>query len=257
MDTPLLETRHLDITMGDTRVCRELDWACHRHEIWAVLGRNGAGKTSLLHCLAGLVPGQHGQIRLLGQDLTHWRRPAIARTLGLLLQDYHEPFPATVLDYVLMGRHPHLKALQWESQEDYDRVQHALKAVGLGEFAARDVQTLSGGEFQRMRIAMLLAQDPQILLLDEPVNHLDLQFQHGILSALINTIPGSGKAVVMTLHDVNLAVRYCTHVLLMHEQGRVEAGAIHDILTAEALSALYQYPVKQLSESGTAYFIAG
>jgi iron complex transport system ATP-binding protein len=256
----LLQTQQLTLYAGNKLLCEQLNWQCAPGEIWAVLGRNGAGKTTLLHSLAGIractAPQCRGTILLQGKSLTSWSRKQIAQQLGLLLQDYHDPFPGTVSDYALMGRHPYLHALQWESEQDYARVSDALKRVGLEDFTQRDIQSLSGGEFQRMRIAMLLVQDPQILLLDEPVNHLDLQFQHAVLEALVATVKASDKTMVMTIHDVNLALRYCTHALLIHDNGRVESGEIGHVITEQSLTQLYQYPVKAISTAGRSLFVA-
>ena len=103
---------------------------------------------------------------------------------------------------------------------------------------------------------MLLVQDPQILLLDEPVNHLDLQFQHAVLEALVATVKASDKTMVMTIHDVNLALRYCTHALLIHDNGRVKSGEIGHVITEQSLTQLYQHPVKAISSSGRSLFVA-
>jgi iron complex transport system ATP-binding protein len=255
----LLQTQQLTLYAGNKLLCEQLNWQCAPGEIWAVLGRNGAGKTTLLHSLAGIractAPTCRGQILLQGQALTSWSRKQIAQRLGLLLQDYHDPFPGTVLDYVLMGRHPYLHALQWETEQDYARVGAALQTVGLADFTQRDIQSLSGGEFQRMRIAMLLVQDPQIMLLDEPVNHLDLQFQHTILDALVKIVNASAKTMVMTIHDVNLALRYCSHALLIHDHGRIESGEIEHVINEQSLSALYQHPVQSIEGSEQKFFI--
>lgn len=255
---PLLETRQLTLHAGTKRLCQQLDWYCNRGEIWAVLGRNGAGKTRLLHTLAGLPHARQircdGTILLHNKQLTDLPRKQIARQLGLLLQDYHDPFPGSVIEYVLMGRHPHLHAWQWESDDDYARASTALHLVGLENFAQRDIQTLSGGEFQRMRIAMLLVQDPQVLLLDEPINHLDLQYQHAILSALTTKITDSERVIIMTLHDVNLAQRYCSHALLLTDDGCVQHGPCSEILTEKSLSELYHYTIKRISQDGRDYF---
>lgn len=256
----LLQTQALTLYAGKKRLCAQLDWSCHAGEIWAILGRNGAGKTTLLHSLAGINSRndirRSGCILLQSRELNSWPRKQIAQQLGILLQEYHDPFPGTVMEYVLMGRHPYLHALQWESEQDYERVSNALQRVGLAEFHERGIQTLSGGEFQRMRIAMLLVQDPQILLLDEPVNHLDLQFQHAILSTLINIVKTSSKTVVMTIHDVNLAMRYCTHAILLYDDGRVESGEINQVVNETTLSALYHYPVRLVESTDRKLFIA-
>lgn len=255
---PLLETRKLTLHAGNKLLCAQLDWQCQRGEIWAVLGCNGAGKTRLLHALAGLPHDKqircNGDVLLNDNKLLELPRKQIAQQLGLLLQEYHEPFPGTVIDYVLMGRHPHLHAWQWETAQDYERVSSALQLVGLSDFQQRDIQTLSGGEFQRMRIAMLLVQDPQILLLDEPINHLDLQYQHTILSTLTRNIAEANKAIVMTLHDVNLASRYCTHAMLLSASGQITSGPCHRILTEQNLSTLYNHPIKRMTQNDRAVF---
>ena len=130
----VLQARQLTLHAGDKLLCERLDWQCAPGEIWAVLGRNGVGKTTLLHSLAGIractAPQCQGEILLHGQALANWSRRQIAQQLGLLLQDYHDPFPGTVMEYVLMGRHPYLHALQWESAQDaVGAVSHGV-AVG-------------------------------------------------------------------------------------------------------------------------------
>jgi len=258
---PILETRKLTLQAGNKVLCKQLDWQCHAGEIWAVLGRNGAGKTRLLHALAGLPHDKqihcHGDVLLNNKPLPGIQRKHIAQQLGLLLQDYHEPFPGTVMEYAMMGRHPYLHAWQWESAQDYAHVSTALNSVGLDGFHQRNIQTLSGGEFQRMRIAMLLVQDPQILLLDEPVNHLDLQFQHALLSMLTRNIHGSNKAVVMTLHDINLAMRYATHALLIYEDGEIACGGLDDVINEKNLTTLYRCPFRRLTDQQQQIYVAG
>ena len=150
-------------------------------ELVAILGRNGSGKTLTLHTLAGLKPAARGTVRLDGQSLDRLTRRAIARRMGLLMQDLEDAFTMTVLESVLIGRHPHLALWQWESAADEQLARSALARVGLENFPARSVDTLSGGEQRRVAVATLLAQEPAVFLLDEPTNHLDPQHQLHVL----------------------------------------------------------------------------
>ena len=146
-------------------------------EFLAVLGQNGAGKSLTLHTLAGLRPSHNGDVSLLGASLAVTKRQEIARNLALLPQYTEDVFPATVLDTVLIGRHPHIGRLQWESQDDRRIALDSLREMDLTDMAERDVATLSGGERRRLAIAQTLTQTPAVYLLDEPTNHLDPQHQ--------------------------------------------------------------------------------
>lgn len=239
----ILTTENLTVQIGCKTVCNDLSLNIQPGESWAILGMNGAGKTTLLHTLAGLRLPQSGSITLLGQALSQLSRREIAQKLGLLLQDFQDSFPGTVLETALIGRHPHLHAWQWESAEDFDLAKNTLATVDLSGFEVRQVLTLSGGERRRLGLATLLMQDPQLYLLDEPVNHLDLHHQHTLLTMLRDLVVENNKAMLMVLHDINLAMRYCDHALLLFEDGTVTHGDVHALLTADTLSQLYSHPV--------------
>jgi len=253
----LLATEGLAIEIGGKRIAGGLDLAVHAGQSWAVLGANGAGKTTLLHTLAGLRPPAAGRVLLDGRPLDGLGRRDIARRLGILLQDSEDPFPSTVLETALIGRHPHIGAWQWESPEDQRRAHDALAQVGLESIANRPVDTLSGGERRRLALATLLAQDPAVHLLDEPSNHLDLHHQIHLLGHLRERITGTGGALVMALHDVNLAARFCDHVLLIFGDGQVRHGPAEELLLTGHLSCLYHHPVKEVSADGRRFFVPG
>ncbi|HEY0634830.1 MAG TPA: ABC transporter ATP-binding protein, partial [Gammaproteobacteria bacterium] len=226
----LLETRTLDIAIGERILCKGLDWSINTHERWAILGTNGAGKTTLLHTLAGLRKPRRGEVVLNGTTLTQLTRRAIAQQIGVLPQDSSDPFPATVWETVLMGRHPHLNPWSGESEADIQQARDAMTRCGLTGWEQRAIATLSGGERRRVALATLLAQNPALLLLDEPANHLDLRHQADLF-ALMNELCGNGHAAVMVLHDPNHALRHCTHALLLHGDGRWETGSCEQLLT--------------------------
>ena len=243
MTRPLLAAYGLGVTIAGNQVCSGLDLAILPGQCWAILGRNGAGKTTLLHTLAGLRGPAAGTIELRGKPLATLARRDIARLRGLLLQDDSDAFPATVLESVLVGRHPHLSRWQWESAEDVRIAREALAAADMAGTEARDVRTLSGGERRRVALAALLAQQPRLFLLDEPSSHLDLSHQLMLLAAAVRL---GDKSLIMVVHDVNLAVRYCDHALLLAD-GEAVAGPAQELFTAERLSAVYRVSLKEVA----------
>ncbi|MBZ5488983.1 ABC transporter ATP-binding protein [Halomonas aquamarina] len=221
------------------RITQPLDLVIEPGQVWGVLGPNGAGKTTLLHTLAGLRAPRSGSVTLDATPLARLGRRRAAQRLGLVFQERLESFPATVLETALIGRHPFLAAWQQESHADHARAQQALERLDIAHLGQRLVNTLSGGERQRVALATLLTQNPAIWLADEPTNHLDLQHQSGVM-ALMAGQAREGKSVMMCLHDLNLASRWCDHVLLLYPSGEARAGERDALLTTEILEPLFQ-----------------
>lgn len=223
-------------------------------QVWGVLGPNGAGKSTLLHTLAGLHLPRAGQVRLDGTPLTSLSRRQIARQLGLLFQDRHDGFPATVLETALIGRHPHLSPWQTESAGDVERAIEALKTLGLLDLKDRLISQLSGGERQRVALATLMTQAPVVWLADEPANHLDLHHQVNVMS-LLTRQARSGATVIMSLHDLNLAARWCDHILLLYPDGNACWGGAASMLEPAALEALYGQRLSRVNVDGLPVFV--
>ena len=249
----LLAAHDLTVQIGTQLICRNASFEFRSGECWGILGVNGAGKTTLLHTLAGLRAPDQGEISLAGMPLSQLPRRQIARQLGLMPQDTPDPFPANVMDTALIGRHPHLSRWQWESAEDIGLARAALAQVDLTGIEPRSVTTLSGGERRRLALASLLVQAPAMMLLDEPTNHLDLHHQHQLLQ-LLRQRTQSGAGVAMVLHDINHVVRYCDHVLLLFGNGEICQGRQSEILNAEVLSRLYDYPVVEITLGQQRFF---
>lgn len=235
----------LDVSIADIQVVRGLDLACRPGEYWGLLGPNGAGKTTLLRALAGLHPASAGAVTIAGGSLAAMPRRQVAQKLGMLQQHTVYLFDANVLQIALTGRHPHLGRWDRERAEDIALAESALASVDLSGFSQRVVTQLSGGESRRLALAALLVQQPDILLLDEPTNHLDLRHQTRIME-LTAAVVGEGRTALAALHDINLAARYCSHVLMLEGDGAWRAGPTNKMLSAERLSSLYGCPVERV-----------
>jgi len=221
---PLLEASSLRVTRPGLCVCEDLDLRIEPGQSWTLLGRNGVGKTTLLHILAGLLPPDQGRILVEGEDLARLSPIEQARHRGMLSQDDEAAFPATVLETALAGRFPHLGRWGWEGPDDIAIARDALCQVGLETIEQRNTLTLSGGERRRLGIATLLTQRPRLALLDEPSNHLDPHYQISLLGRLLEHFTQDGRAMLMVLHDVNLALRFSDHLLLLFGDGDWLAG---------------------------------
>jgi iron complex transport system ATP-binding protein len=254
---PLLQAEALTVHIAGRYVCRDLEFAVAAGDCVGVLGGNGVGKTTLLHTLAGLRAPQQGTVLLDGAPLGKLPRRRIAQRLGLLMQQPEDSLPATVLETALIGRHPHLDFWRWESHADVAIARRALKAMGLDGLEQRAQTTLSGGERRRLDMATVLVQDPQVFLLDEPAHQLDLHHQLALLGLLRRSADQQGRAIVMSLHDINLAARFCTRILMLFGDGEVLLGAAAAVLLPENLTRLYRTPVRALPWDGGRAFVAG
>lgn len=249
----MLRIEALSVTIGGKTVCRDLDLQIGDGERWAVLGINGVGKTTLLHTLCGVRAPHSGRVRLDGAALAELPPRRRAQAIGLMSQDDEFALETRVLDAVLLGRLPHRPWWAGADAEDLRLSRAALTRVGLGaEFEARPTLTLSGGERRRVALASLLAQDAPLLILDEPTTHLDLHQQIALLRLLVGL---EGRTLIMSLHDVNLAARFCTHALLLFGDGACCGGPLETMLQAEVLSRLYRHAIRAVEIDGARVFL--
>jgi iron complex transport system ATP-binding protein len=258
MDKPgkiSLSCKKVDISVPGRSLVQQLDIEIAGNEFLAVLGPNGVGKSLSLHALAGLRPPDGGHIELDGQQISSLSRQQVATRLALLPQYTEDVFPATVIDTVMIGRHPHIGRFQWETDLDREIARAALLEVDLNDMAHRDIGTLSGGERRRLAVAQVLTQEPAIYLLDEPTNHLDPQHQLDVLRIFKEKARG-GAAIVASLHDVNLAARFADKCLLLYGDGRWVLGDCDTVLTTERLTELYATSMETVNWRDTNLFVA-
>jgi len=204
-----------------------------------LLGPNGCGKTTLLKLLSGILKPELGSVRLGDREVRLLSSRTIAQQIAVVPQETHPAFDFTVLEMVLMGRHPHLGAFQLEGPGDLAIAQEAMNATGTGHLASRPYMTLSGGEKQRVVIASALAQQPKVLLLDEPTASLDLGYQLEIASLLKQLNQERGVTMVLATHDLNLAASLCDTLVLVREGRVLMQGPTSTVLTSGTVEQLY------------------
>ncbi|WP_109481018.1 ABC transporter ATP-binding protein [Paraburkholderia sp. C35] len=239
----LLHVHALTLRAGSRTLLDGFTHTFYPGEVWCIAGPNGAGKTTLISTLAGLARPTQGHVELDGIRMSDWPLARLAQRRALMPQTSHDAFSASVLDIVLLNRFPHLAGWGWERDEDRAAAQAALDTLGLAQFASRDVLSLSGGERQRVALAAALCQNAPLLLLDEPLAHLDLHHQIDCLEALRTWTRGAGRTVMFSCHDLNLARRFATHALLLEGNGIAHAGPARDVLTPELASRAFGYPL--------------
>lgn len=233
---------------------QSLDLVVNAGERWVVLGPNGAGKSSLLSAMAGIFPLRAGEVRLQDRPLRQWRAQELADWRAWCPQFWSDPFPSTVAETAAIAMR---RGAWWSASNDESAaVDRVLCELDLAHLARTDVRQLSGGERQRVAVATTFLQGARLLLLDEPVSHLDLAHQGLLLKALIRRSE-QGQAVVASLHDINLAWDLATHAVLLDGRGTAQAGLREEVMSPHRLSTAFGVPIERMEVRGQARFWAG
>jgi iron complex transport system ATP-binding protein len=211
-------------------------------ELVAVVGPNGSGKTTLLRALLGTLPLVTGEVRLLGRPLGSWRRREIGQQVGVVTQREESLFPLRVEETVTLGRYAHLRPLARLRESDRAVVAEALRRADVAELAERRTDTLSGGEWQRVRVARALAQEPRLLVLDEPTASLDIRHEMEVFE-LVRRLAEQGIATLLVTHHLNLAARYADRLLLLHQGTCAVVGPPATVLRSEVVARVFEWPV--------------
>ena len=235
----ILEVDGVEFQYKSKEVLKEIKFELKRNEILSILGPNGVGKTTLLKCMNAILKPKRGTVLIEDEDVLKLEQIEIARRLGYVPQRC-EPARLTAFDAILLGRMPHIK---WNiTTEDVMIVEDTIKKLNLDEMALRYIDELSGGELQKVGIARAIAQNPKLLLLDEPTSSLDLKNQLDILDTVRDVVRKENVSAIMTMHDLNLAFRYSDKFLFLKNGTIFAAGRMEDI-TSDIIKEVYGVPV--------------
>jgi iron complex transport system ATP-binding protein len=237
-----IEAQGLRFSYGRAAVVDDVSLSLAPGEMLGVIGPNGSGKSTLMRLLSGVLRPAAGEIRVHGRPIGSYARRDLARAIAVVPQDTAIEFPFSVTEVVLMGRSPHLGGFAFEGDRDVELARRALQRTGVLELAARSIHELSGGERQRVILARALAQEADILLLDEPAAFLDIRHEVEIYD-LLQALQREGKSVLTVLHDLNLAALYCDRVALLKAGRLVRLGAPAEVITYTALTEVYETEV--------------
>ncbi len=235
----MLTASSLSFAYRDRPVLDQVSLSVERGDLVGILGPNGSGKTTLLKTLAGTLSPNAGEVMFDGRPLARWARRETARRLAYVPQETHAPFDFTVLDIVLMGRYPHLGTFALEGPADLAIARASLEATDTASFEERLFSTLSGGEKQRVVIASALAQEPELLLLDEPTASLDIGHQLDVQDLLLRLNRDRGMTMVLSTHDLNFAAALCRSLVLLRNGQVLAQGPTEAVLTSAAVQTLY------------------
>ena len=232
----MLETIQLCISIDQRTLIDQLEWHVQRGEFWCVLGKNGAGKTSLLHALAGAAIPTKGDVMLGGESISKLDALTLSRRRGLMLQSHVDAFNESVFNVVAIARTPYRSGTRWDTAADSEAIIHALQRVDLEEKINANVTELSSGERQRVALAALIVQSPELMLFDEPTSHQDVAYQLKTMRLLCEL--AQQHAVIASCHDINHAANFATHVLLIGDKQHWQ-GPVEEVLDVARLSEVF------------------
>lgn len=248
-----LSIKDLAFSYGDLSILEDICMDLGKSEILGIVGPNGSGKSTLIRCIDRIIKPRKGRIFLDQRETKHMKQMEIAKRLGYVPQNAPRTFPVTVFDTVLMGRRPHLG---WNSGEtDRAKVAAALKRLGIEELALRDFQEISGGEQQRVLIARALAQEADVLLLDEPTSNLDIRHQLEVMDIMRSLVAEKELSAIIAIHDLNLASRYTDRVVMMNKGCIIAAGDPLSVFTPENIARVYGVESVVKYENGAIYIL--
>ncbi len=244
----LLEINDLSLTLDETDILKNVSFSCKKGEILTIVGPNGCGKSTTLKMISRILAPSSGSVKLWDKDIRNYPSKELARIMAVLPQRKSVPADLTVEQLVQYGRYPHTGISGRLKQEDYEQVDIALEATGITQFRHRTIATLSGGESQMAWIAMCVAQQPQIILLDEPTTYLDISYQLEVLELVKKLNREQGLTIVMVLHDINQAIHYSDKIFMMHKGSGYQYGVPRQVFTEKAFAEVFSVKMKQLYE---------
>lgn len=237
-----LEFRNVSFGYGRRNIIHDISFVLDKPELVCVLGPNGVGKTTMVKCINRLLKPQSGEVLVDGRNVNDYRLLDLARIMTYVPNSIHTVFSMNVSEFILMGRHP--RAGWTTTDHDLKVVDDAIEAMGLQEYADRDINQLSGGQMQRAMIARGLVQEPEILILDEPTSNLDVKYQMGVMRFFKDYARKKGIIVVMVCHDLNIVASYADRVMLVSEGTLFADGTAEEVMTRENILQVYRVESK-------------
>ncbi len=238
-----IKAKNIYFSYNTKDVIKNVSFSLEQGEFLGIIGPNGAGKSTILRILCGILRPKTGDIFIFNKDINDIDKKTLAQKIAFVPQETHFALNFPVKDIVLMGRFPYLRAFQRESRKDLEATKHALTYAQVVEFRKRPINSLSSGERQRVVLARALAQEPEILILDEPTSHLDLHHQYAIME-LLKKLNTEGMSIIIVNHDLNLASLYCQRLVLMHKGCIFSKGTPQSLINEKTLNDVYKTEVK-------------
>lgn len=254
---PILKVEKIGFKYYKTSVLKDIDFNVEKGSFISILGPNGSGKTTLLKNICGLLKPESGSITLSNKNLLDFKQKDLAKTVAVVHQTKDVGFNFTVFDTVLMGRFPYIKRFEGETAKDIEITKEAMVSTGLWELKDKDIREISGGEKQRVMIARALVQEPELLILDEPIAHLDIKHQINILELCKKQNREKNITIITSLHDINLAGRYSDYIILLNKGQVIAQDRAEKVLTVENIESVYEIQVEllQYGEKSLPYII--
>ena len=239
----MLEASDISVTLGGRAIVKNVSFTVQAGETVMLIGPNGAGKTTLIRAIMKSVP-HTGSALLFGKEINRYKPTELARRVGVLTQQHNPQFTYSAREVVSLGRYPYREGFFAPlTAKDKDAINRAMAMTGVAPFCDASIQTLSGGELQRVFLAQLFAQDPDLLILDEPTNNLDLSYQISLFDIIGDWVRQHGKAVVAVIHDLNMVYRYASKALLLRDGVRHAYGTAEEVLSADNLNRVYNVDI--------------
>ena len=239
MNTSILKTQEISFSYDQETVLRSISINIQSEEFIGIIGPNGSGKSTLLKLLGSVLKPDSGQIYFKGKNYIDYQRKQLAQSITWVPQEHPMVFPFKVSEIVLMGRHPYLSAFTFEGEDDIEIARSAMKQTQTLQFAERGFNEISGGEKQRVVIAGAIAQEPELMILDEPTSALDIKYQIQILNILKTLNENKKTTVILAMHDLHLAAKYCTRLILLEEGKIFKDGKTEEVLQKEHIEKVY------------------
>ena len=250
----ILKGHNIELAYGEKSIIQDLNIEINRGEVVSIIGTNGCGKSTLLKAISRVLPCKNGNIYLDGEDISHIKNKEFAKKLAFVSQNNEIPDDITVYDFIMYGRVPHKKWYETYNQQDRDIVEWAILMCKLDNFRERKVMSLSGGERQKVWIAMVLAQKTGMLLLDEPTTYLDICHQFEIMELVRELNKTLGITIIMVLHDLNQAAQYSDRIIVLKDGKKYKEGKSMEVLTPSLIKEVYKVETSIEVEEGVPYF---